>query len=352
MDNITIREADGNEKRNWDRLISRFENRRVTHSSAWLRSLENSFDGKPIHLIYEKDGELAACFPGLIVDMGILRLFGSPLPGWQTVSMGPVFDPEQISTSEIVSGLAPYLEERHGVHHIEVMCCDFDPEPMDSCGFRGRPEYTFKTQLYPRDQQKNLKAMKSSARRNIRRAGELALDIRAVDDERFVDEVYDQINEVFIRGGNTVPFQKHRVKEFFVNMRTADKLLALAVYLPNSKTCIATSLFTIANKELLLWMWTHRSEYRWYRATEAMTWTAMQTAMEKGCERMDFMGRGDFKAKFGARMNGNKIRWVRSRYRWLTVARDLAEKAYRLQQSIRGKYIRRHQPSQRQHAGG
>ncbi len=315
----------------------------MTHSRAWLRSLANSFAGKPIYLVYEKNGELAACFPGLIVNVGMLRLFGSPLPGWQTVSMGPVFDPKRISTEEIVSPLAPYLESQYGVHHIELMTSDFDDHSMEGHGFRGKPEYTFKAPLYPDDKQKSLKAMKQSARRNIRRAGELALDIKTVDDDRFVNEVYDQITEVFIRGGNSVPFQKKRVEEFFVNMRLAGKLLALGVYLPDSKICIATSLFTITNNELVLWMWTHRTEYRWYRATEAMTWTAMQTAMERGCDTMDLMGRGDFKAKFGATISGDKIRWVRSRYCWLTVARDLAEKAYRLQQSVRGKYIRRHQ---------
>jgi hypothetical protein len=88
-------------------------------------------------------------------------------------------------------------------------------------------------------------------------------------------------------------------------------------------------------------MWTHRTQYRWYRPTEIMTWAVMRKAMQFGCESFDLMGRGDFKAKFGASMKSDKIRWVRSRYRWLTVARDAAETLYRLQQSARGKYARR-----------
>jgi hypothetical protein len=255
--------------------------------------------------------------------------------------MGPVFDAAKISTAEIVTPLAGYLEKEYGVHHIEMMTSCLDRDAMEQSGFRGTPEYTFQTPLYPDDEDKTLRAMKSSARRNIARAAKLDLIVKSIDHEDLIDEVYDQISEVFVRGGNVVPFSRKRVEEFFLNMRRSGHLLAVAVYMPDGETCIATGLFTVANKELVLWMWTHRTKYRWYRPSEVMTWTAMRKAMERGCDSMDFMGRGDFKAKFGATMNGDKLRWVRSRYRWLTVARDITEKVYRLQQSVRGKYARR-----------
>jgi hypothetical protein len=53
------------------------------------------------------------------------------------------------------------------------------------------------------------------------------------------------------------------------------------------------------------------------------------------------MGRGDFKTRFGAELDGTKYRWVRSRYAWLTALRDLAEVAYRRQQSMRGRLARK-----------
>jgi CelD/BcsL family acetyltransferase involved in cellulose biosynthesis len=338
---INLREARSIEVTEWDKLITRFANHRVTHTLAWLRSLENSFNGKALFLIYEKDGEIVGCLPGMMVNVGFLRLFGSPLPGWQTVSMGPVFDPGKISTDEMIAPLAHYLETKYGVHHIEIMSNCLDQKAMELRGFRGRTEYTFQTSLFPEDESKALKAMKTSARRNIKRAHKLDLDVKFRDDDDFVDEVYDQINEVFLRGGNVVPFSKKRVAEFFFNMKRSGTLLPIAVEMPDSGTCIATGLFTVANKELLLWMWTHRSQYRWCRPTEAMTWEVMRKAMRLGCLNFDLMGRGDFKAKFGATLKSDKTRWVRSRYRLLTVARDMSERFYRLQQSVRGKYARR-----------
>jgi hypothetical protein len=64
----------------------------------------------------------------------------------------------------------------------------------------------------------------------------------------------------------------------------------------------------------------------------------MKRALSAGGEVFDLMGgRGEFKEKFGAVLDDTKYRWVRSRSPWLTTARDLAGKAYRLQQALRGR---------------
>src|SRR5258705_5261218 len=103
---------------------------------------------------------------------------------------------------------------------------------------------------------------------------------------------------------------------------------------------IATGLFTVDGRELLLWSWAHRTAQRWFRPTELLTWTVMTKAMAAGCDTFDFMGLGEFKTKFGAELDQTKYRWVRSRYRWLARARDLAERGYRWQQSLRGRLAR------------
>jgi GNAT acetyltransferase-like protein len=334
---VSVREASAAELEAWDELVTRFENHRVVHMRAWIRSLEDSGYGRPLFLIFEKSGTVVGCLPGLMVNLGPLRLFGSPLPGWQTVSMGPAFDPVRLSTAEMFTALVPFLERRHGVHHIEILSSALDHESMRTLGFRGEPLPSYRARLFPGDEQKTLRGLKENARRNVRRGINLGLVVRFEDDERFVNEHYDQIREVFHRGGNAVPFRKKRALECFRHMRAAGHLIAVSVYLPDGRTSIATGLFTLEGKELLLWMWTHRTQYRWYRPTELMTWTVMKLALERGCEVLDFMGRGDFKAKFGAALDDSKVRWVRSRYRWLTKARDLTEKGYRWQQGMWGK---------------
>lgn len=336
---VTVRPATASERGAWDQLVARFPNCRIVHKRAWIEWLEACGCGTPLYLVFERDGEVVGAIPGLLVRLGLLRLYGSPLPGWQTPAMGPVFDPAHVSTDALIGALVPFLERRYRIHHVELLSGDLDAGPMQALGFRGEAVPTYRARLYPGDAARMMKALKESARRNIRRAAKLGLMARIEDDEAIVAEHYAQLSEVFVRGGNTVSFGLERAREFFRRMRAAGKLVAVSVYLPEGAN-IATGLFTLDGRELLLWSWAHRTAQRWYRPTELLTWTVMTYAMAAGCETFDFMGLGDFKTKFGAELDVTKHRWVRSRYRWLTRARDFAERGYRWQQSLRGRIAR------------
>ncbi len=338
---LMVREATPDELLKWDELVMTFDNYRVCHKRAWMHSLEASMKGQPLFLIYEKAGSIVGCLPGFLTSIGPLRLFGSPLQGWQTVGMGPLFDQSRTSTEELVTQLIPFLEKSYGVHHVEMISSTLEPAVLENLQFRNEDLPTYRARLYPGDENLAMRAMKESARRNVKRGIKLGLEVRFEEDEAFVDEHYDQLVEVFARGGNMVPFGKKRALEFFRHMKRGGNLIAVSVYLPDGGPNIATGMFTIEGKELLLWMWTHRTQYRWYRPTELMTWTVMKKAMEMGCDTFDFMGRGDFKAKFGAELDSTKHRWTWSRYQWLAATRTVASRGYKWQQSVRGRMIRR-----------
>jgi len=334
-----VREATALERGDWDGLVARFENHRIVHTRAWIEWLQACGCGRPLYLVFQRDGAIVGAIPGLLVRMGLLRLYGSPLPGWQTPEMGPVFDPRHVSTEELVGALVSFLERRHGVHHVELVSSHLDARAMQALSFRGESAPTYRARLYPGDETRMMKALKESARRNIRRATKLGLVARFEEDQAFVAEHYAQLREVFVRGGHSVSFGEDRARELFRHMRAAGKLLAISVYLPDGVN-IATGLFTVDGRELLLWSWAHRTAHRWFRPTELLTWTVMTRAMAAGCTTLDRMGLGDFKTKFGAELDTTKQVWVRSRYRWLTRARDLAERGYRWQQSVRGRFAR------------
>ncbi len=318
-----------------------FDNYRISHKRAWMDSILSTVKGEPLYLIYERGDRIVGCIPGIVTHIGPLRLFGSPLQGWQTVSMGPVFDSSAVSTEELVRPLIDFLGSRYGVHHVEIISSALDRQSMQELRFRTEPLPTYRVPLHPDDPNQSMRALKDSARRNVRRAIKLGLEVRFEEDESFVDEHYDQLREVFARGGASLPFGKQRALDFFRHMKASGNLVAVSVYLPNNGPNIATGMFTIEGRELLLWMWTHRTEHRWFRPTELMTWSVMQKAMDLGCDTFDFMGRGDFKAKFGAELEYTKHRWSWSRYEWLAISRTLALRAYKSQQAVRGKIIRR-----------
>ncbi|PYP43190.1 MAG: hypothetical protein DMD43_00085 [Gemmatimonadetes bacterium] len=297
---VSVREASAADLEHWDELVRRFSNHRVVHTRAWVESLEAAGLGRSLYFVFEKDGEVVGCLPGLLATVAGLRLFGSPLPGWQTVSMGPAFDPARLSTAELLGALLPVLEGKHRVSYIELLHNDLDPEVMRSLGFRGRPVFTYRAPLTPGNEERMLRAMKDTVRRNVRRAERLGLVVRFEEDQAFVVEHYRQLREVYVRGGQEIPFSERRMQECFSRMKAAGNLLAVAVYLPGGRVSIASGIFLIEGRELLLWSWAHHARYRWYRPTELMTWRVMQRAMAAGCETFDLMGRGKFKTKFAA----------------------------------------------------
>jgi hypothetical protein len=337
---LGVREASPAELARWDNLVRGFANHRVAHTLAWIRSLEGSGFGSARFLVFERDGDMVACFPGLLTDVGPFRLFGSPPPASQTVSMGPVFHEDRVTTPELMEVVIPYLEQELGVHHVEIMSPDLDPATMLGLGFRGDSWPTYRVPLFPGNEARTLRGFKESARRNVNRGIKLGLQVKFESDEAFVQEHFEQIKEVYVRGGHTVNFGRQRVLECFRRLRDAGNLVAVSVYLPDQAVSIATGMFSIEGSELLLWTWAHRAQYRWYRPTELMTWRVMQRAMQAGCRTFDLMGLGEFKTKFGAELDNRKYRWVRSRYRWLTSMRDLAAKGLQLQQALRGRVVR------------
>jgi D-aspartate ligase len=334
---MRVREASAEELGRWDTIVRGFPNHRLPHTRAWIDSLAACNCGRPLYLLLEDESGIVGCFPGLLVTVGRWKLFGSPLAGWQTVSLGPAYDPDRFDTSAFVSSVVDYLEREHDVDHIEMLHLGLDAGAMRAAGFEGEPVITFRAPLFPNDEARTLKQLKVSARRNVKRAQRLGLITKFEDDERFVDEHYRQVQEVYRRGGFSVPFGKQRVLEFFRALKASGNLIAISVYLPGGRVNIATGIFFVEGTELLLWMWAHHQHYRWYRPTELMTWTVMQRAIELGCTTFDFMGGGEFKTKFGAELDRQKVRWLRGRRRWLMKARKVAKTAYGWQQSLRGR---------------
>lgn len=338
---LELREATPAEVALWDDIVGAFPNHRVTHTHGWIDSLVDAALGRPLWLVWRRDERIVAAMPGLVARIGPLRLYGSPLPGWQTSSMGPAYDPAAVTTGELVAPLTPFLARR-GIHHAEIMSNGLEPEPLAAAGWRGSVVPTYRVPLYPGDEARAFRNLTRTGRANIRRARELGLQVRIENDPAFVAEHLDQVREVYRRRATALPFGERRVRGYFDRLGAAGHRVAVAVYLPDGRTCIASALFTIEGRELLLWTWAHRDAHRWYRGTEILTWTVMQRAMAAGCDTLDLMGLGIFKLKFGATRDDTKHRWIWDRYSWLATARRMAETGYHWQQSVRGRLARRH----------
>lgn len=337
---MQIREASPREVESWDELVGRFPGQRIFHRTVWLRYVESFSGARAVRLVFEKGGEVVGCLPGFLLRKGfLLRVFASPLAGWQTESMGPVFDSSRVAPRELFAALLPFLKARYGVQHVEMTTAHLDGEATAGLGFRFRQFSTYRVPLFPGNEERALKNIRAKTRNQLRKAFKLGLVARVEEDEAFVAEFYDQTREVFARRGKAVPFAEARVLKLFRHLKESGNLLAVSVSLPDGR-CVAAGLFMREGQELHLWGWAHRTEARWYCPTELLTWTAMQAGMAAGCTTLDMAGGGDAKLKFGAVPDAALCQWMWSRYAWLARARDLAERAYRWQQSARGRLTR------------
>src|SRR5205814_954049 len=86
--------------------------------TALLRAVAAAQGAGPVFIVFAKGHDLVGCLPGLVSRIGPVRIFGSPLAGWQTGTMGPVFDKDRISTDEMLSLAIPLLERRFNIHHV------------------------------------------------------------------------------------------------------------------------------------------------------------------------------------------------------------------------------------------
>lgn len=225
------------------------------------------------------------------------------------------------------------------MHVVEIVSAGLDHAIMSQQGFLGQPLFTYRVPLFPNEPERMMRNIKSKTRNQLRKAIKLGLTARVESDESFVDEFYDQVVQVFARRGKAVSFSRDRVVTLFRHMHGTGRLLPIGVYGPEGQTCMATGMFLIDGRELYLWMWAHRTEFRWYCPTELLTWTAMRIAAEAGCTTFDMAGGGDAKEKFGAIPDERVYRWIWVRYAWLIALRDLARRAFKWQQSVRGRLV-------------
>lgn len=331
---VTLRAATPQELEEWDRIVSGFPNSRIFHTQAWIRSIEGFAGARGVYLVYERNGQIVACLPGLVSRLGPLRIFGSPREGWQTGSMGPAFDPEAITTEELVSPLLPYLRRHFGVLHVEFVCRDLDRETMRRLGFKDEvlPTYVAELPSDPEDAWRGL--LNQKMRGNVRKARKLGLEARLGLSPGFVDRYYEQISLIFSRRGLAMPFTQRRVEQMMEHFKDTGSLLPVSVYLADGETCVATGIFLVRSPELFLWGWAHKQEYGSYCPVQFLTWTAMEKGMQLGCRTFDLFGPGKAKKKTGGVLDQGIVRWMYSPVPGLMAGREVARRLYRRWQRV------------------
>lgn len=306
----------------WDELITACAGREVFHSRAWLEYLAAS-RGADIRLWKISNGTAALgyfCAGGL--KKGPFRILGSPLTGWGTNCLGPVFegDGDHASFLEALDDVA--RAER--IATIELESRVLSEKALEDAGYDPVGGWTYIVPL--RDPTAMWRAVDPTCRNRIRKATNAGLFVEDTDDPTFVEEYYKQYAGVMQHKGMPPHYPIDYPKLLFAHLKKADSLFAPRVKDPSGRV-LATGLFPYDDRALYFWGAASTLDALHLCPNDLLHWTAMRFAAERGLLTYNMSGHGRFKKKFGGTLTLVKrwhkhywqsARWAHAGYRfWL-----------------------------------
>jgi CelD/BcsL family acetyltransferase involved in cellulose biosynthesis len=310
----------------WDE-IDRLPDRLVYQTREWVSFVARTQGAEPLVVALTENGRPVGYFTGLLIRRYGIRILGSPLPGWTTSFMGFNFN-GTVSASDAVEAILSFAFGPLRCMHVELR--DRGLVPSDVAGLRLSydPKTFLEVDLTPPESEIWAR-MKGSCRTSIRKAEKVGVVIEEATDERFVDDYYAQLTDVFAKQALVPTYSRERVTELIRTMHPTGRLLLLRAQ-SREGNCVATGIFPAMNKTMHFWGGASWRRYQILQPNEALMWYAMRYWKERGIERCD-LGGAQYNRKYGP--TEVMVPWFRkSRFRALSHARDFAQRGMRLRQ--------------------
>jgi hypothetical protein len=260
-------------------------------------------------------------FTGLITERMSLRILGSPLPGWSSSYMGFVLNPE-VTHDDAVEALKQFAFRDLRCVHLELMDRNLAISSMRS-EFAFASYHSLELNLLA-DEKELLRRMKSQCRTCINKAARSGVTIQEARDERFVEDYYDQLKDVFAKRGLVPTYDKCRVSALIRHLLPTGNVLPLRAFDAEGR-CIATMISIGIHKRAEMWGSASWRSHQHLRPNEALFWHTMRYWKSRSVELFDFGGAeaGDYKRKYGG--YAISVPWLRvSRYPVLPALRNCA----------------------------
>jgi hypothetical protein len=330
----------------WERLDT-FDDRLVFQTREWLQFIAETQNAK-IVVAEIRDGDtLAGYFSGLEVRKIGVRTLGSSFPGWTTPYIGFNLLPG-FTRAQMLEPLRQWVFNELGCLHMEV--CDW--------GFRRentRPgdleEIAYGSYIsdLTKPEDELFGAMESACRRCIRKAEKTGVTVEHASDLGFADEYYEQLKDVFAKQGRVPTYDLQRVRSLVKHLAPTGRVLLVRARNPEGK-CIATGIYPGMKEVAYFWGNASWRSDQHYRPNEFLHWYAMRYWKSQGVAAFDWGGGGTYKEKYG--VTPLSVPWFyRSKYRFISVARNEARALYYRSQRLIGKLKGVPDPAQRAAAG-
>lgn len=291
---VNIREMSAQEYEQVWHEISGMDSKTLFHEPSWLQYLERTNKGRPCFLELKKGPATLAYHVYLDTGLGPVRVMGSPLPGWTTNYLGPLFE-RDADQRAIVRAIKSYAL-RHGYLYVEIKNRSLDSRIMVEEGFTIREGVTTVLPLSasPDDLWKR---MSGNARNRIRKAEVAGVSCDVATDRDLVDEYYPMIVERYAAQGLSFPFSIDRLYALWDCLMPRGRMIALRVS-SNGQT-VGAGLFPYDKGTIYYFGGASKAEFNPMCPNELMHWTVIKEATARGIAEYDFCGTSRFKRKFG-----------------------------------------------------
>jgi hypothetical protein len=305
----------------WDEILCGLPERTIYQTPEWLSFVAKAHGGEIVFAALQSEGRTRGYFAGIVVNRMGFKILGSPLPGWTTSYMGLNLI-SNVSRSAAVQALICFAFDELDCIHLEIMDRNFTEEDVKPLGLQHRLFHGFEIDLLATEDQL-FANMTSACRRCIRKAEKSGITIQEATDERFADDYYEQLLEVFRRQQLVPTYPVDRVHELIDCVHGTGRLLLLRARDPQGR-CIATGIFPAMNGAMYFWGGASWKASQGYRPNEALHWYAMKYWKARGMTRYDMGGGGEYKRKFGG--YEIKVPWFRaSKYPGIPFLRALTK---------------------------
>lgn len=333
---------------NWDERIAAFPQKRIFHEAVWLRFLASEQKGEVVVLkISDPQGTERALWPGLIVRKGPIRIFGSPLRGWGTVAMGPLYH-ETPGDSLIRAAEAAFVGA--GIRHWEFVSEALQPSSIPGVtGYRFESSDTHRIALH-REEPLMWEGLQQRCRTAIRKATKNGLSCYHSQDGQLVQPLYDLVAAIFARQKSTPPYDAGRLRRLWDALYPLGK--AVGIEIRKGEQLAAAGLFISDQQQAYAWSEASDSAFNPLGPNNLLYWEAMRYFGARGISYLHLPGApgssiGKFKASFNPEILSYPF-WIQDRDRLVRWARRAYQQIYFLR--ARWKYFRagRPQPGRRE----
>jgi len=289
----------------------------IYHTIEWLEFLDDIASGWRFDLAILRDGELVGLMPARRLKIGPIGILGSPMPGWSTPYMGPIWL-QKVEPVEFWKAMLRFMKTSR-IRHAEL--CSLDHAFGEQSPWRADIVHTYEAPILG-DCEKMLSGFGKSCRKLIRRAQRNGVVTEFTEAPSFVETYYAFLLAVYGKR-NLHPYHPlEHIQSLWNRLKPSGRMLTSWALFEGRP--IAARIDFLSNGRMHSFGSSSDQNSLKLYPNEILRYFVMCHAAAEGLTVYDMTGGGSYKEKFGAVLVSRR----RLMYSpaWVRVGRTLAKK--------------------------